>query len=124
MRGEEDDELLRPPPGAPLSGKLTLIALIPAAILVITTKALTGRWTPSAAVSRRATPPSRSPRGSLSRSCSARMEHRFFVSTVMFFVAVLVAHMRIELACIRRSVVDGALLGVGVNQLIVFQLFF
>jgi len=51
-------------------------------------------------------------------------EHRFFVSTMMFAVAVLVAHTRIESGVHSTlEVVYGGALGAGIT-LIVFQLFF
>jgi diacylglycerol kinase (ATP) len=104
--------------------KVTLIALILVIILVITTKAISGRGTPLRGGL---------PSGHAAVAFAAWMavtlvlspnEHRFFVSTVMLFVAVLVAHTRIESGVhSTMEVVYGGLLGAGVT-LIVFQLFF
>jgi diacylglycerol kinase (ATP) len=104
--------------------KITMIALILVTILVIATKALTGRGTPLRGGL---------PSGHAAIAFAAWMavtlvlgpsEHRFFVSTIMFAVAVLVAHTRIETGIHSTlEVVYGAALGAGVT-LIVFQLFF
>jgi diacylglycerol kinase (ATP) len=104
--------------------KITMIALILVIILVITTKALTGRGTPLRGGL---------PSGHAAIAFAAWMavtlvlapsEHRFFVSTIMFAVAVLVAHTRIETGIHSTlEVVYGGALGAGVT-LIVFQLFF
>jgi diacylglycerol kinase (ATP) len=104
--------------------KLTAIALILVVIIVIATKALTGRGTPLRGGL---------PSGHAAVAFSAwmavtqilpRTEHRFLVSTIMFAVALLVAHGRIE-AGIHSAleVVYGALLG-AIVTLIVFQAFF
>src|SRR5580765_6900822 len=104
--------------------KLTIIALILVIFIVITTKALTGRGTPLRGGL---------PSGHAALAFAAWMavtltlapsEHRFFVSTIMFAVAVLVAHTRIE-AGIHSTleVVYGGVLGAGIT-LVVFQLFF
>ena len=104
--------------------KLTMIALVLVIILVIATKAVSGRGTPL--------------RGGLPSGHAAiafaawtavtltlgQSEHRFFVSTIMFGVAVLVAHTRIETGIHSTlEVVYGGALGAGVT-LVVFQLFF
>jgi diacylglycerol kinase (ATP) len=104
--------------------KLTIIALILVIIVVIATKAISGRGTPL--------------RGGLPSGHAAiafagwmavtltlgPSEHRFFVSTMMFAVAVLVAHTRIESGVHSTlEVVYGGALGAGVT-LVVFQLFF
>ena len=104
--------------------KLTIIALILVVFLVIMTKALTGRGTPL--------------RGGLPSGHAAvafaswmavtqilgSKEHQFLVSTIMFGVAALVAHTRIETGIHSTlEVVYGGLLGATVT-LAVFQLFF
>ena len=104
--------------------KLTIIALILVIIIVIATKAISGRGT-----SLRGGLPS----GHAAIAFAAWMavtltlgpsEHRFFVSTIMFGVAVLVAHTRIESGIHSTlEVVYGGALGAGVT-LVVFQLFF
>jgi diacylglycerol kinase (ATP) len=103
--------------------KLTIIALILVVILVIATKAMTGRGTPLRGGL---------PSGHAAIAFAAWMavtltlgpsEHRFFVSTIMFAVAVLVAHTRIESGIHSTlEVVYGGALGAGVT-LVVFQLF-
>ncbi|HWQ01020.1 MAG TPA: diacylglycerol kinase [Gaiellaceae bacterium] len=104
--------------------KVTIIALILVVFVVIATKALTGRGTPLRGGL---------PSGHAAIAFAAWMavtltlapsEHRFFVSTIMFGVAVLVAHTRIE-AGIHSTleVVYGGVLGAGIT-LVVFQLFF
>jgi diacylglycerol kinase (ATP) len=104
--------------------KLTIIALIIVIFLVIMTKALTGRGTPLRGGL---------PSGHAAVAFAAWMavtqmlgptEHRFLVSTIMFGVAVLVAHTRIETGIHSTlEVVYGGLLGSAVT-LAVFQLFF
>jgi diacylglycerol kinase (ATP) len=103
--------------------KLTIIALILVVIVVIATKALTGRGTPLRGGL---------PSGHAAVAFAAWMavtqllgptEHRFLVSTIMFGVAVLVAHTRIESGVHSAlEVVYGALLGAAVT-LTVFQIF-
>jgi diacylglycerol kinase (ATP) len=104
--------------------KLTIIALILVVFLVIATKALTGRGTPLRGGL---------PSGHAAIAFAAWMavtqvlgpnEHRFLVSSIMFGVAVLVAHTRIETGIHSAlEVVYGGLLG-AVVTLAVFQLFF
>jgi len=104
--------------------KLTIIALVLIVFLVIATKAFTGRGTPLRGGL---------PSGHAALAFGAWMavtqiigpsEHRFLVSTIMFGVAVLVAHTRIESGIHSTlEVVYGGLLGAGVT-LVVFQLFF
>jgi diacylglycerol kinase (ATP) len=104
--------------------KLTIIALILVIIIVIATKAISGRGTPLRGGL---------PSGHAAIAFAAWMavtltlgpsEHRFFVSTIMFAVAVLVAHTRIESGIHSTlEVVYGGALGAGVT-LVVFQLFF
>ena len=104
--------------------KLTIIALILVVIIVIATKAISGRGTPLRGGL---------PSGHAAIAFAAWMavtltlgpsEHRFFVSTMMFAVAVLVAHTRIESGVHSTlEVVYGGALGAGVT-LVVFQLFF
>jgi diacylglycerol kinase (ATP) len=104
--------------------RVTIIALILVVFLVIMTKALTGRGTPL--------------RGGLPSGHAAvafagwmavtqilgPTEHRFLVSTIMFGVAALVAHTRIETGIHSTlEVVYGGLLGAAAT-LVVFQLFF
>jgi diacylglycerol kinase (ATP) len=120
--GNSTENLLERLRDAP--AKLTIIALILVIFLVIMTKALTGRGTPL--------------RGGLPSGHAAvafaawmavtqildRGEHQFLVSTIMFGVAVLVAHTRIETGIHSTlEVVYGGLLGAAVT-LAVFQLFF
>jgi diacylglycerol kinase (ATP) len=103
--------------------KLTAIALILVVIVVIATKALTGRGTPLHGGL---------PSGHAAVAFAAWMavtqllgptEHRFLVSTIMFGVAVLVAHTRIESGVHSAlEVVYGGLLGAAVT-LAVFQIF-
>ena len=93
-------------------------------IIVIATKAISGRGTPLRGGL---------PSGHAAIAFAAWMavtltlgpsEHRFFVSTIMFAVAVLVAHTRIESGIHSTlEVVYGGALGAGVT-LVVFQLFF
>jgi diacylglycerol kinase (ATP) len=104
--------------------KVTLISLVLVVILVIATKAFTGRGTPLRGGL---------PSGHAAVAFAAWMavtlllgpsEHRFLVSTIMFGVAVLVAHTRIETGIHSTlEVVYGGVLGAGVT-LAVFQLFF
>jgi diacylglycerol kinase (ATP) len=104
--------------------KITIISLILVIILVIATKAISGRGTPLRGGL---------PSGHAAIAFAAWMavtltlgpsEHRFFVSTMMFAVAVLVAHTRIESGVHSTlEVVYGGALGAGVT-LVVFQLFF
>jgi len=104
--------------------KITIIALVLVTFLVILTKALTGRGRPLRGGL---------PSGHAAVAFAAWMavtevpgpsEHRFFVSTIMFGVAVLVAHTRIETGIHSAlEVVYGGVLGAGVT-LAVFQLFF
>lgn len=104
--------------------KVTAIALILVVILVIATKAISGRGTPLRGGL---------PSGHAAVAFAAWMavtlvlepnEHRFFVSSLMLGIAALVAHSRIETGIHSTlEVVYGALLGAGVT-LIVFQLFF
>jgi diacylglycerol kinase (ATP) len=104
--------------------KLTIIALILVVLLVIATKALTGRGTPLRGGL---------PSGHAAVAFAAWMavtqmlgptEHRFLVSTIMFGVAVLVAHTRIESGVHSAlEVLYGSLLGAAVT-LAVFQIFF
>jgi diacylglycerol kinase (ATP) len=104
--------------------KVTIIALILVVFLVIMTKALTGRGTPLRGGL---------PSGHAAVAFAAWMavtqmlgpsEHRLLVSTIMFGVAALVAHTRIETGIHSTlEVVYGGLLGAAVT-LVVFQLFF
>jgi diacylglycerol kinase (ATP) len=104
--------------------KLTIIALILVVFVVIATKALTGRGTPLRGGL---------PSGHAAVAFAAWMavtqmlgptEHRFLVSTIMFGVAALVAHSRIETGIHSTlEVVYGGLLG-AVVALAVFQIFF
>ncbi len=104
--------------------KLTIIALILVVFLVILTKALTGRGTPLRGGL---------PSGHAAVAFAAWMtvtevlgpsEHRFLVSSIMFGVALLVAHSRIETGIHSAlEVVYGGLLGASIT-LAVFQLFF
>jgi diacylglycerol kinase (ATP) len=103
--------------------KLTIIALILVVILVIATKALTGRGTPLRGGL---------PSGHAAVAFAAWMavtlmlgssEHRFLVSTIMFGVALLVAHSRIESGVHSGlEVLYGGVLGASVS-LAVFQIF-
>ncbi len=103
--------------------KLTIIALALVVILVIATKALTGRGTPLRGGL---------PSGHAAVAFAAWMavtqlldptEHRFLVSVIVFGVASLVAYSRIETGIHSGlEVVYGSLLGAGVT-LFVFQIF-
>jgi diacylglycerol kinase (ATP) len=103
--------------------KLTIIALALVVILVIATKALTGRGTPLRGGL---------PSGHAAVAFAAWMavtqllsptEHRFLVSMIMLGVASLVAYSRIETGIHSAlEVVYGSLLGAGVT-LVVFQIF-
>ena len=103
--------------------KLTIIALAIVVILVIATKALTGRGTPL----RGGLP---SGHAAVAFACWMAVtqlldpsEHRFLVSLIMLFVASLVAYSRIETGIHSAlEVVYGSLLGAGVT-LFVFQIF-
>jgi diacylglycerol kinase (ATP) len=103
--------------------KLTIIALALVVILVIVTKALTGRGTPL----RGGLP---SGHAAVAFACWMTVtqlldpsEHRFLVSVIMLFVASLVANSRIETGIHSAlEVVYGSLLGAGVT-LFVFQIF-
>lgn len=103
--------------------ELTLIALVLTTIVVITTKALTGRGTPLRGGL---------PSGHAGLAFAGWMavtliipasEHRFLVSSVTFIMALLVAQTRIE-AGIHSTleVTYGALLG-ALTTLVLFQLF-
>ena len=120
--GDETSSLLERLRDAP--AKLTAIALILVVLIVIATKALTGRGTPL--------------RGGLPSGHAAvafagwmavtqilgPSEHRFLVSTIMLGMALLVAHTRIEAGVHSAlEVAYGGLLGALVS-LTVFQLFF
>lgn len=120
--GESTSNLLGRLRDAP--AKLTIIALVIVVLIVIATKALTGRGTPL--------------RGGLPSGHAAvafagwmtvtqilgPSEHRFLVSTIMFAMALLVAHTRIEAGVHSAlEVVYGGALGALVS-LAVFQLFF
>ncbi len=104
--------------------RVTIIALILVVFLVIMTKALTGRGTPLRGGL---------PSGHAAVAFAAWMavtqmlgpsEHRFLVSVIMFGVASLVAHTRIETGIHSTlEVVYGGLLGAAVT-LAVFQIFF
>ncbi len=120
--GESSSSLLERLRDAP--AKLTMIALILVVLLVIATKALTGRGAPLRGGL---------PSGHAALAFAAWMavsqilgpsEHRFLVSTIMLGVALLVAHTRIE-AGIHSAleVAYGGLLG-AIVTLAVFQLFF
>ncbi len=104
--------------------KLTIIALILVIFFVIATKAWTGRGRPL--------------RGGLPSGHAAvafagwmaatnvlgAHEHRFLVSTIMFFMATLVAQTRVEAGVHSAlEVVYGGLLG-ALTTLVIFQLFF
>jgi len=103
--------------------KLTIIALALVVILVIATKALTGRGTPLRGGL---------PSGHAAVAFAAWMavtqmldptEHRFLISMIMLGVASLVAYSRIETGIHSAlEVVYGGLLGAGVT-LLVFQVF-
>jgi diacylglycerol kinase (ATP) len=103
---------------------LTIIALILVVFVVIATKALTGRGTPLRGGL---------PSGHAAVAFAAWMavtqilgssEHRFLVSSIMFGVAVLVAHSRIESGIHSGlEALYGSLLG-SVITLAVFQIFF
>jgi diacylglycerol kinase (ATP) len=103
--------------------KLTIIALAIVVILVIATKALTGRGTPLRGGL---------PSGHAAVAFAAWMavtqmldptEHRFLISMIMLGVASLVAYSRIETGIHSAlEVVYGGLLGAGVT-LLVFQVF-
>ena len=103
--------------------KLTIIALAIVVILVIATKALTGRGTPLRGGL---------PSGHAAVAFAALMavtqmldptEHRFLISMIMLGVASLVAYSRIETGIHSAlEVVYGGLLGAGVT-LLVFQVF-
>jgi diacylglycerol kinase (ATP) len=103
--------------------KLTIIALALVVILVIATKALTGRGTPLRGGL---------PSGHAAVAFAAWMavtqlldpsEHRFLVSVLMLGVASLVAYSRIETGIHSAlEVVYGSLLGAGVT-LFIFQIF-
>jgi diacylglycerol kinase (ATP) len=102
--------------------KLTIVALILVIFLVIATKALTGRGTPL----RGGLPSGHAAVAFAAWMAVSQMlgpsEHRFLVSTIMFGVAVLVAHTRIEAGVHSTlEVVYGGLLGAAVT-LVVFQL--
>ncbi len=120
--GEKASNVLERLRDAP--ARVTIIALILVVFLVIMTKALTGRGTPLRGGL---------PSGHAAVAFAAWMavtqmlgpsEHRLLVSTIMFGVASLVAHTRIE-AGIHSTleVVYGGLLGAAVT-LAVFQIFF
>jgi len=104
--------------------KLTIIALILVVFIVITTKALTGRGTPL----RGGLPSGHAALAFAGWMAVTQMlgptEHRFLVSTIMFGLAVLVAHTRIEAGVHSLiEVVYGGLLG-AIVTLAVFQIFF
>jgi len=104
--------------------KLTIIALILVVFIVITTKALTGRGTPL----RGGLPSGHAAVAFAGWMAVTQMlgptEHRFLVSTIMFGLAVLVAHTRIEAGVHSTiEVVYGGLLG-AIVTLAVFQIFF
>ena len=103
--------------------RLTAIALILVVILVIATKALTGRGTPL--------------RGGLPSGHAAvafagwmavtqildDSEHQFLISTIMFVMAALVAHTRVEAGFHSAlEVAYGGMLG-AIVSLVVFQVF-
>lgn len=104
--------------------KLTIIAFALVVIFVIATKALTGRGTPLRGGL---------PSGHAAVAFAAWMavtqilgpaEHRFLVSSIMFVMALLVAHTRIEAGVHSAlEVAYGGLLG-AIVTLAVFQLFF
>jgi diacylglycerol kinase (ATP) len=103
--------------------KLTIIALALVVILVIATKALTGRGTPL----RGGLPSGHAAVAFASWMAVTQLldpsEHRFLVSLIMLFVASLVAYSRIETGIHSAiEVVYGSLLGAGVT-LFVFQIF-
>jgi diacylglycerol kinase (ATP) len=103
--------------------KLTIIALALVIILVIATKALTGRGTPL----RGGLPSGHAAVAFASWMAVTQMldptEHRFLVSMIMLGVASLVAYSRIETGIHSAlEVVYGSLLGAGVT-LFVFQVF-
>jgi diacylglycerol kinase (ATP) len=103
--------------------KLTIISFVLVIILVIATKALTGRGTPLRGGL---------PSGHAAVAFAAWMavtqmlgpsEHRFLVSTIMFGVAALVGHTRIESGVHSTlEVVYGGLLG-AIVTLALFQIF-
>jgi diacylglycerol kinase (ATP) len=104
--------------------KLTIIALILVVFIVIATKALTGRGTPL----RGGLPSGHAAIAFAGWMAVTQMlgptEHRFLVSTIMFGVAALVAHTRIEAGVHSTiEVVYGGLLG-AIVTLAVFQIFF
>lgn len=120
--GESTSNVLERLRDAP--AKLTAIALVLVVIIVIVTKALTGRGTPLHGGL---------PSGHAAVAFAGWMavtqvlgpsEHRFLVSTIMFVMALLVAHTRVE-AGIHSAleVAYGGVLGALVS-LAVFQLFF
>jgi diacylglycerol kinase (ATP) len=103
--------------------KLTIIALALVVILVIATKALTGRGTPL----RGGLPSGHAAVAFASWMAVTQLlsptEHRFLVSMIMLGVASLVAYSRIETGIHSAlEVVYGSLLGAGVT-LVVFQIF-
>jgi diacylglycerol kinase (ATP) len=103
--------------------KLTIIALALVVILVIATKALTGRGTPL----RGGLPSGHAAVAFASWMAVTQLldptEHRFLVSMIMLGVASLVAYSRIETGIHSAlEVVYGSLLGAGVT-LFVFQIF-
>jgi diacylglycerol kinase (ATP) len=104
--------------------RVTIIALILVVFLVIMTKALTGRGTPL----RGGLPSGHAAVAFAGWMAVTQMvgpsEHRFLVSVIMFGVAALVAHSRIETGIHSMlEVVYGGLLG-AVVTLVVFQAFF
>jgi diacylglycerol kinase (ATP) len=103
--------------------KLTIIALAIVVILVIATKALTGRGTPL----RGGLPSGHAAVAFASWMAVTQLldptEHRFLVSVLMLGVASLVAYSRIETGIHSAlEVVYGSLLGAGVT-LFIFQIF-
>jgi diacylglycerol kinase (ATP) len=120
--GEETSSLLERVRDAPT--KLTAIALVLVVILVIVTKAMTGRGTPLHGGL---------PSGHAAVAFAGWMavtqiigshEHRFLISTIMLGMALLVAQTRVEAGIHSALEVGyGALLGTLVS-LVVFQLFF
>jgi diacylglycerol kinase (ATP) len=120
--GESTSNVLERLRDAP--AKLTVIVFVLVVIIVIATKALTGRGTPLHGGL---------PSGHAAVAFAGWMavtqvlgpsEHRFLVSTIMFVMALLVAHTRVE-AGIHSAleVTYGGVLGALVS-LAVFQLFF
>jgi diacylglycerol kinase (ATP) len=102
--------------------ELTLAALLLTVIIVIATKAYTGRGTPL----RGGLPSGHSAlafAGWIAATYAAGVHHRFLISTITLIMAVLVAQTRVE-SGIHSSleVVYGALLG-ALATLIVFQVF-